>query len=62
MFVYLLSCYISKMTADEINREIEMGIDDYREGKVKPMKNSCLISVKSMNENAFINRLFMLIY
>lgn len=26
------------MTAYEVNREIEKGTDDYREGKVKPMK------------------------
>ncbi len=29
---------ITNMTAEEVNREIEKGLSDYREGKVKPMK------------------------
>ena len=29
---------ITNMTAEEVNREIEKGLSDNREGKVKPMK------------------------
>lgn len=37
-FDVVLPTDISNMTAEEVNREIEKGLADYREGKVKSMK------------------------